>query len=78
MESTFSLNEIDEGGQSPIMAEAIASILSSKLDGLYAGEQLLTDNAATGRVMRLPEARTGGLNGKRATYPPCDQRSCAA
>jgi hypothetical protein len=57
IERTFSLNEIDEGGQSSIMAEATASILSRELDGLYAGEQVLTDNAATGRVMRLPAAK---------------------
>jgi hypothetical protein len=48
--------EIDEEERRPIMAEAMASILSRQLGGLCAGEQALTDNAAAGRVIRLPAA----------------------
>jgi hypothetical protein len=51
--------EIDEGEQSPIMAEATASILSRELDELC-GEQVLTDNAAAGQSIALPAAKTVG------------------
>ncbi len=47
--------EIDEEQRTPIIVEAMASILSGELGGLCAGEQALT-NAAAGRVIRLPAA----------------------
>jgi hypothetical protein len=51
--------EIDEGKAKPDHRGSEGFHLSRELDGLYAGEQVHTDNAATGGALRLPAAKTG-------------------